>query len=123
MKKLNFRVIQLIISHGSAMFGDTCRMREAMKRAQTTWCVSEHYMSKVRSTLKQFVRDWSNEGYFFFDRILLKFREGLWGFTLNSSSGIPPLKIPTAVLGSHNACNIESEASFSSNDISQSVVK
>ncbi|VDD87008.1 unnamed protein product [Enterobius vermicularis] len=58
----NYRVIQLIISHGSAMFGDTCRMREAMKRAQTTWCVSEHYMSKVRSTLKQFVRDWSNEG-------------------------------------------------------------
>uniref|UniRef100_A0A0N5AA70 carnosine N-methyltransferase n=1 Tax=Syphacia muris TaxID=451379 RepID=A0A0N5AA70_9BILA len=58
----NYKIIQMIISYGVSIFGDDCSMREAVKRAQTTWSVSEHYMSKVKSTLKQIVRDWSTEG-------------------------------------------------------------
>lgn len=43
------------------MFGDDFALRAAAQMTQLRPS-NEHYMSKVRSTLKQIMRDWSAEG-------------------------------------------------------------
>lgn len=58
---VNQRVLKMICAFGVAMFGDDCAMRTAAEITQLR-PASEHYMSKVRTTLKQIMRDWSEDG-------------------------------------------------------------
>lgn len=55
------RVLREIIECGINMFGDDFALRAAAQMTQLRPS-SDHYMSKVRSTLKQIMRDWSSEG-------------------------------------------------------------
>ncbi|KAM3719012.1 Carnosine N-methyltransferase [Dirofilaria immitis] len=57
----NQKVLKEIIECGINMFGDDFALRAAAQMTQLRPS-SDHYMSKVRSTLKQIMRDWSNEG-------------------------------------------------------------
>lgn len=56
-----FRVLKEIIECGVSMFGDDFALRAAAQMTQLRPS-SDHYMSKVKSTLKQIMRDWSIEG-------------------------------------------------------------
>lgn len=55
----------MIVNCGKNMLVDNLSIKQAYDITQLR-PASEHYMSKVRSTLKQIVRDWSSEGLFFF---------------------------------------------------------
>ncbi|CAG9529819.1 unnamed protein product [Cercopithifilaria johnstoni] len=57
----NQKVLKEIIECGVNMFGDDFALRAAAQMTQLRPS-SDHYMSKVRSTLKQIMRDWSSEG-------------------------------------------------------------
>lgn len=56
-----FRVLKQILSYGLEMFGGDHSLQTAAEISQLR-PASELYMSKVKSTLKQIVRDWSAEG-------------------------------------------------------------
>lgn len=51
----------MIVNCGKNMFINNFSIKQAYNITQLR-PASEHYMSKVRSTLKQIVRDWSSEG-------------------------------------------------------------
>lgn len=51
----------MIVNCGKNMFINNILIKQAYDITQLR-PASEHYMSKVRSTLKQIVRDWSSEG-------------------------------------------------------------
>uniref|UniRef100_A0A914ZRM2 carnosine N-methyltransferase n=1 Tax=Parascaris univalens TaxID=6257 RepID=A0A914ZRM2_PARUN len=57
----NQRVLKQILSYGLEMFGGDHSLQTAAEISQLR-PASELYMSKVKSTLKQIVRDWSTEG-------------------------------------------------------------
>ncbi|VDO31524.1 unnamed protein product [Brugia timori] len=58
----NQKVLREIIECGISMFGDDFALRAAAQMTQLRPS-SDHYMSKVRSTLKQIMRDWSSEAH------------------------------------------------------------
>uniref|UniRef100_A0A915EHX1 carnosine N-methyltransferase n=1 Tax=Ditylenchus dipsaci TaxID=166011 RepID=A0A915EHX1_9BILA len=57
----NQKLIEIIVNCGVNMLAETCAIRQAFEISQLRPS-SEHYMSKVKSTLKQIVRDWAAEG-------------------------------------------------------------
>ncbi|VDN02073.1 unnamed protein product [Thelazia callipaeda] len=57
----NQKILKEIMQCGVSMFGDEFALRRAAQITQLRPS-DDHYMSKVKSTLKQIVRDWSSEG-------------------------------------------------------------
>ncbi|KAI1718382.1 hypothetical protein Ddc_09428 [Ditylenchus destructor] len=57
----NQKLFDMIVNCGAHMLGNSLVIDEALNITQLR-PATEHYMSKVKSTLKQIVRDWSAEG-------------------------------------------------------------
>ncbi|VDN44407.1 unnamed protein product [Gongylonema pulchrum] len=57
------RILKEILDYGVRMLGDDLALRTAAQMTQLRPS-TDHYMSKVKSTLKQIMRDWSKEGIF-----------------------------------------------------------
>lgn len=60
--KINQNFFEKIVHAGANLFGDSLSLQKAYEKLGNSPPVSEHYMSKARSTLKQIVRDWSKDG-------------------------------------------------------------
>jgi carnosine N-methyltransferase len=60
--KANQSFLEQMVHAGANLFGDSLSLQKAYEQIGNSTAVSEHYMSKARSTLKQIVRDWSKDG-------------------------------------------------------------
>jgi len=53
----------MILHCGANIFGGSVQKAFEMNKVHPS---TEHYMTKVKSTLKQIVRDWSEEGWWIY---------------------------------------------------------
>ncbi|KAI6184272.1 Carnosine N-methyltransferase [Aphelenchoides bicaudatus] len=60
--KANQHFLEQIVNAGSDLFGNSLSFKKAYEKMGGNSLISEHYMSKAQSTLKQIVRDWSKDG-------------------------------------------------------------